>query len=112
MRIAVLAFAAVAALRAQDVSPCNNTPAYSTCELVFELSEATAAKHPEPYKTVDLKVEFRSPRHRTLAVPAFWDGGRRLVVRFAPTEAGDWDYRLASNLTEYEGKTGKFTAAP
>ena len=31
---------AAAALRAQDVSPCNNTPAYSTCELVFELSEA------------------------------------------------------------------------
>ena len=36
MRRVVLAMLAAAALRAQEVSPCNNTPAYSTCELVFE----------------------------------------------------------------------------
>jgi hypothetical protein len=111
MRIVVLAALAAFVLRAQEVSPCNQTPAYSTCELVFELSEAAASKHPEPYKTVDLKVEFRSPRHRTLALPAYWDGGRRMVVRFAPTEAGDWDYRVAGNLSELDGKKGSFTAA-
>ncbi len=55
MRIAALALLAAAALPAQDVSPCNNTPAYSTCELVFELTPAAAAKNPEPYKTVDLR---------------------------------------------------------
>ena len=111
MRIALLALAAATALGAQEVSPCNNTPAYSTCELVFELSEAAAVKHPAPYQTVDMKVEFRSPRHRTLALPAYWDGGRRMVVRFAPTEAGDWAYRVAGNLAEFDGKTGNFTAA-
>ena len=111
MRIAALALLAAAALPAQEVSPCNNTPAYSTCELVFELSQPAAAKNPEPYKTVELKAEFRSPRHRTLALPAYWDGGRRMVVRFAPTEVGDWDYRLTSNLAEFDGKTGNFTAA-
>ena len=106
MRIAVLAVLAVAALGAQEVSPCHNTPAYATCELVFELSEPAAAKHPEPYKTVDLRAEFRSPRHRTLALPAYWDGGRRMVVRFAPTESGDWAYRVSSNLAEFDVKTG------
>src|ERR1035438_5729237 len=111
MRIVLLALVAAGALGAQEVSPCNQTPAYSTCELVFELSEAAAAKHPEPYKTVDLKAEFRSPRHRTLALPAYWDGGRRMVVRFAPTEAGDWAYRVASNMPEFDGKTGSFAAA-
>ena len=111
MRIAALALLVAATLRAQDASPCNNTPAYTTCELVFELSEAAAAKNPEPYKTVDLKAEFRSPRHRTLALPAYWDGGRRIVVRFAPTEAGDWDYRVTSNVADFDGKIGKFTAA-
>src|SRR5437763_3167623 len=111
MRIALLVVVAVATLHAQDSSPCNNTPAYSTCELVFELSESAAAKHPEPYKTVDLKAEFRSPRHRTLAMPAFWDGGNRMIIRFAPTEAGDWDYRVTSNVKEFDGKTGAFTAA-
>ena len=111
MRIAALALLVAATLRAQDASPCNNTPAYTTCELVFELSEAAAARNPEPYKTVDLKAEFRSPRHRTLALPAYWDGGRRIVVRFTPTEAGDWDYRVTSNVADFDGKIGKFTAA-
>ena len=34
-----------------------------------------------------------------------------MVVRFAPTEAGDWDYRVNSNIPEWDGKTGTFTAA-
>jgi hypothetical protein len=109
MRSAALLVLAASALAAQ--SPCANTAAYSTCEIVFELSEQAAARHPEPYKTVELRAEFRSPRHRTLAIPAYWDGGRKMVVRFAPTEAGDWDYRLSSNVAEFDGKTGSFAAA-
>jgi hypothetical protein len=109
MRPAALLFLAASALAAQ--SPCANTPAYTSCEIVFELSDQSAARHPEPYKTVELRAEFRSPRHRTLAIPAFWDGARRLVIRFAPTEAGDWDYRLTSNVADLDGKTGNFTAA-
>jgi hypothetical protein len=109
MRSAALLVFAASALAAQ--SPCANTPAYSPCEIVFELSDQAAARHSEPYKSVELKAEFRSPRHRTLAVPAYWDGGRRMVVRFAPTEAGDWDYRLSSNVADWDGKTGSFTAA-
>jgi hypothetical protein len=79
--------------------------------MVFELSDQDAAAHPNPYVNVDLKGEFRSPRHRTYSQPAFWDGGRRLVIRFAPTEAGDWDYRLSSNVASLDGKMGTFTAA-
>ena len=109
MRSAALLVFAASALAAQ--SPCANTPAYSPCEIVFELSDQAAARHSEPYKSVELKAEFRSPRHRTLAVPAYWDGARRMVVRFAPTEAGDWDYRLSSNVADWDGKTGSFTAA-
>ena len=109
MRLVVLACLPVLFLRAQ--TPCANTPAYSACDMVFELSDKAAAAHPMPYRTVELRGEFRSPRHRTLAVPAFWDGGRRMVIRFAPTEAGDWDYRVTSNIAEWDGKTGSFTAA-
>jgi hypothetical protein len=97
------------ALRAQ--SPCNNTAAYSPCELVFELSDKDAAANPQPYTGVDLKVEFRSPRFHTLAMPAYWDGGRRMVVRFAPTEGGTWDYHVTSNLAGWNDKTGSFNAA-
>src|ERR1035438_4428910 len=67
------------ALRAQ--STCNNTPAYSPCEMVFELGEKDAAANPHPYVSVDLRVEFRSPRRRTYALPGYWDGGRRMLIR-------------------------------
>src|SRR5215469_3673528 len=91
---------------------CDNTPAYKPCELVFELAEADAASHPDPYVNVELRAEFRSPRQRTFLQPAYWDGGRRLVIRFAPTEAGTWNYRITSNIGSWDGKTGTFTAVP
>jgi hypothetical protein len=99
------------ALAPHLLADCPNTPAYSTCELVFELSEKDAAANPNPYVSVDLRAEFRSPRHRTYMLPAYWDGGRRIVIRVSPVEAGDWDYRLTSNIAEWNGKTGTFTAA-
>src|SRR5262249_29142299 len=88
--------------------PCNNTPAYSTCEVVFELSEKDAAAHPNPYLDVDVKVEFRSPRRRTIAMPAYWDGGRRVLVRVASHERGDWDYKSSGNIAEWADKEGSF----
>src|SRR6185436_17207368 len=78
--------------------------------IVFELNDEEAAAHPNPYATVDLRAEFRSPRRRTYLLPAFWDGGRRLVIRFSPTEAGDWVYRLSGNLRRLENQTGQLTA--
>jgi len=112
---AILLVYASLSLKAQGppaaASPCNNTPAYSTCELTFDLTGADQTSHPNPYRSVELKVEFRSPRHRTLSMPGYWDGGRRLVVRFSPTEAGDWDYHVTSNIAAWNDKTGSFTAA-
>ena len=97
------------ALRAQ--TPCANVAAFSPCEMVFELSEQYAASHPNPYVSVDMKVEFRSPRGRTLAIPAYWDGGRRMVARIAPTEGGQWDYLVTANVPDLDGKTGSFSTA-
>jgi hypothetical protein len=96
---------------AQPASTCDNTPAWSPCELVFELSPAAAAAHPDPYATVELRAEFRSPGMRTYPMPAFWDGGRRMVLRFSPAEAGRWEYRLTSNVAEWDGLKGSFDAA-
>ena len=110
-------FAALAsvAMAAQSSTPaasaCGGTPTYSTCEMVFDLSEGDAAKYPDAYRTVELSINFRSPRQHSYVLPAFWDGGRRLVVRFSPTEAGDWDYLVTSNVGTWDGKKGSFTAA-
>jgi hypothetical protein len=92
-------------------APCNNTPAFTPCEFVFDLNPQEAAAHPNPYVDVELSAEFRSPHFHTFKLPAFWDGGQRLVIRFTPTEAGEWLWRFSSNIQRWEGQTGAFTAA-
>jgi hypothetical protein len=89
---------------------CQPTPSYTPCEVVFELSSEEAAAHPNPYLTVQLEAEFRSPHYHTFRMPGFWDGGRRLVVRFAPTEPGEWVFRVTSNVARFQDKEGTFTA--
>ncbi|MFN7994449.1 MAG: DUF5060 domain-containing protein [Bryobacteraceae bacterium] len=92
-------------------APCAGTPEYIPCEFVYELNAQEAAAHPNPYVDVQLHAEFRSPRFRTFKMPAFWDGGQRLVIRFTPTDAGDWNYRVTSNIQRWDGQTGTFTTA-
>src|ERR1700678_2129372 len=112
MRFGILSLLALGQLApAQTSTTCNNTPAYSSCELVFELSQQDAAAHPNPYASVELRAEVRSPRNRTTSVPGYWDGGRRMVIRFAPTEGGQWAFRLASNVAAWNDQTGTFAAS-
>lgn len=92
-------------------TPCDNTPAYSPCEFVFELTAAEAAAHTDPYRDVELQAEIRSPRFRTFLIPAFWDGGHKMVLRFVPTESGQWTYKITGNLASVDGKQGTFNAA-
>jgi hypothetical protein len=99
----------VAPVHAQ--TSCEGTPAYSPCEFSFELSAADLSAHPNPYTGVELHAEFRSPRFRTYLMPAFWDGGRKMILRFTPTEAGQWIYRTTSNIPDLNGKDGTFNAA-
>jgi hypothetical protein len=92
-------------------SPCDGTPAYSPCEMTFELSSADLAAHRNPYVDIQLQVEFKSPRFHTYAMPAYWDGGRRMMIRFTPTEAGQWSYHITSSLPAFDAKEGAFNAA-
>jgi hypothetical protein len=102
----------VLCLPAMGQTVCAPTPAYSPCDLVFELPEPQSATHPNPYLTAVIEAEFRSPHYRTIAMPGFWDGGRRLVVRFAPTEPGQWAFRVTSNIAAFDGKEGSVSATP
>jgi hypothetical protein len=82
---------------------CSAVPAWSACELSFDL---TPQENPAQ---AGLRAEFRSPRHKTYLLGAFLDG-RKMVIRFASTEAGRWDYRLISSLPRLDGQTGQVTA--
>ena len=110
MDVRVFALAALAAIPLAAQTPCAPTPLYKHCEIVFELDDAEAAAHPKPYLSVDMHLEFRSPRHRTFLMPAFWDGGRKLIARFAPIDAGEWTYRVTSNIARFNAKEATFQA--
>ena len=83
--------------------PTCSVPTWSACDLVFELQPG------ENPANFELHGEFRSPK-RTVLIRAFRDGDRRYILRFAPTEPGDWDYKLTSSLKRLDGQIGKGTA--
>ncbi len=103
---------AVAAAPVLAQTPCDSTPAYTPCEFRFELSAADMATHPNPHVSVKLEAQFQSPHFKTYLMPAFWDGRNAMILRFTPTEGGEWRYRFASNLSQWNAKEGTFTAAP
>jgi uncharacterized protein DUF5060 len=104
MRVLLLTAILAAPLFAQT-NPCSGTPVWSACDWSFDLA---ASESPD---TFELRAEFRSAHNRTILLHAFRDGGRSFVIRFAPTEEGDWNYRLTSNLSRLEGQNGRFNAA-
>ncbi len=91
---------AAAPLFAQS-NACSGTPAWSSCDLTFDLAANENAA------TADLRAEFRSPHHRTYLMSAFAEGLVGLTIRFAPTEEGDWDYRLHQQRRPLEPADGK-----
>jgi hypothetical protein len=100
----------LAGLPAFAQTPCEGTPAYTPCEFVFELSAAELAAHPNPHASVQLQAEFRSPHFRTYLMPAYWDGGGKMILRFTPTESGQWIYHTGSDLARLDGQDGSFNA--
>lgn len=94
---------------AGQLKVCESVPLYEPCEISFEISEAEAAQHPNPYVSVELRAEFRSPDGgRTRVASGFWDGGRLFRFRFSPDAEGRWDFRVLSNLESVNGKVASF----
>ena len=111
--VILLALALASGAQAQELVACESVPVYDPCEIRIEIPEADAAQHPNPYLTVTIRAEFRSPKGgRTKVMPAFWNGGREFVLRFSPDFEGRWDYRLISNIPAFDKQTGSFQAAP
>ena len=104
MRALWVIFAAAAPGFAQQTY-CPGAAAWSPCDLVFDLAAGENADN------FTLRGEFRSPHHRTYPLNAFRDAERRYVIRFTPTEAGDWEYRFSSSLARLDGQEGRIDAA-
>ncbi len=102
----VLLYALALAPAFAQSNPCSGTPTWSPCDWSFDLQPG---ENPD---TFELRGEFRSPvKRKTYLLHAYRDGDRRFTIRWAPTEEGDWDYRLTSNVSRLEGQSGKISAS-
>lgn len=55
----------------------------------FDIQDGQA----NPNVDCGIRMHFTAPSGREISRDAFWDGGDRFAVRFAPTEVGVWSYR-------------------
>ncbi len=76
------------------------------CEFSFDFDGSDSG-----FRDELLTVEFRSPSATTYRLRAFWAAKNALKVRFSPTEAGTWTYRVSSSLRQFDGKESTFNAA-
>ena len=112
MRFTVVLLLTLLGGAARAQTSCQTTPTWTPCEIVVELSEEALKAHPNPMVSVDVWGEFRSPapKYRTYRLPAYWDGGRRLAIRFTPDEPGAWTWRVTGNVAELDGLQGQLSA--
>ena len=110
---AAIGSSALFVLAAQAATPAacsQGARQYYPCELKFEML-ADEFRSPQVAVHEDLlRVEFRSPGHTTYMMRSFWDGDRTLRVRFTPTEAGEWTYKITSTSKRLNEQEAKFTA--
>ncbi len=102
------AAAACVPVCAQD--PCEGTAAGSSCDVVIDFSPAEATAHPDPYRDLEVSAELRSPQFKTYRIPAFWDGGQRVILRLTPITEGAWTYRISGGLSTLSGSERTFQA--
>ncbi len=102
-----LCLAALFPLVGQALPPACSSGARSflPCELSFEISPTDGST----YRGDLLRVEFRSPSHKTYLLHSFVDGP--LKVRFSPTEPGLWTYHVLSDINRYNDQESTFSVA-
>ncbi|MDP2829311.1 MAG: DUF5060 domain-containing protein [Sulfuricellaceae bacterium] len=90
--------------------PAFAHPQWQPLELRF-----TASKSHERPATLQVDALFTAPDGRVMIMPAFWDGGERWGVRFAPTTPGTWTYQLRVSEgadPALAGSSGSFAVEP
>ena len=107
-----LSIAAVIPVSAAPLPSCaQGARSFLPCELDFDWRDNELPPNALPYKDELLNVEFRSPRHTTYLMHAFWDGSHTLRVRFSPVEPGPWTYHVTSSIARYNDHEASFSVA-
>lgn len=56
-----------------------------------------------PYTEQAINCQFTGPQGQKMTIPAFWDGGQKWVIRFAPPVVGKWTYTVSAADTADAG---------
>ncbi len=56
----------------------------------------TDKNYRNPFEDVDVFGEFTAPSKEVKKILGFWNGNGEWIVRFAPTEIGEWKYKITS----------------
>ena len=78
---------------------------------IFERTFESRKIYADPFNDIDVDVIF-SKDGRSWRVPAFWRGGNKWTVRFAPPSPGQYAYRLESsdqNNVDLNGHEARIT---
>ena len=91
--LAALLLAPLAVLNAADTPQKPNTALIAEQWAAFETSFISGRKYENSFLDVQVDVLFRSGDQQWL-VPAFWAGGDKWTVRFAPPVQGDYIFQV------------------
>lgn len=73
---------------------------------VFETSFESAKQYTNPFTDLEVNVVFEN-QNKQWVVPAFWQGGSKWTVRFAPPASGEYSYHVQSTDKENADLNGK-----
>ncbi len=111
-RLLALSLLATAPSFAAQLPACSEgAKSFLPCELTFEWHDSDLPSGTSPFTNEVLKVEFRSPNHVTYLMHAYWNGGHSLKVRFSPTEAGQWTYRVSGSIKRFDEQESTFSVS-
>jgi hypothetical protein len=81
-------------------------PAQTHQHGIWEIRLTAGREYPNPLTEPETTVEFSVPGGARETVRPFWDGGRDWLVRYSPERAGRYTYRVKSNDSALNGKSG------
>ena len=78
-----------------------------------EILLRSAMDYANPYVETEIDATFTHTDGTVITIPGFWMGGNTWAVRFSPTKAGEWSYKITCSDKSNKGlsKTGTVTAS-
>jgi hypothetical protein len=75
---------------------------WETIDISFKLTQSVEHPYDEVFGAI-----FRGPNGVELNVPGFYSGNGEFIIRFSPTELGNWTFTTYSTQSELSEKMGK-----